>query len=49
MLSPRGAIAPPVLTKNHAIFGDLGGTLQIQSLNSDASAEKAAAIVHPLG
>ena len=38
-LSGAGAIAPPVLTKRHVIFGGLDGTLRIIDLNSKSQRE----------
>jgi outer membrane protein assembly factor BamB len=39
-LSGAGAIAPPVLTKNHAVFGGLDGTLYIAPLTGNEPVRK---------
>ncbi|WP_395716735.1 PQQ-binding-like beta-propeller repeat protein [Prosthecobacter sp.] len=39
-LSGAGAIAPPVLTKRHVIFGSLDGTLYVAALSGDVPVTK---------
>lgn len=40
MLSAKGAIAPPVITKNHVIFGALDGTLNVVPLDGGKAFER---------
>ncbi|MEQ1750230.1 MAG: PQQ-binding-like beta-propeller repeat protein, partial [Prosthecobacter sp.] len=39
MLSAKGAIAPPVITKNHVIFGALDGSLNVVPMNGGKALE----------
>lgn len=39
MLSPKGAIAPPVLTRHHAVFGALDGTVNLLPLDGAKAVE----------
>lgn len=48
VLSPKGAIAPPVLTKNHVVFGSLDGALNILPLDGGRAIELKTAFGAPI-
>ncbi len=48
VLKAAGAICPPVLTRDHVVYGDLQGVLHIRSLTEDAGQELPTAFGAPI-